>query len=57
MIQKAIISSKNILLREKILRGFKKAVEKVYENARKNGEELVVADVADKDGNVIKIKP
>jgi archaeosine-15-forming tRNA-guanine transglycosylase len=41
-------------LAEKILKGFQKAVEKVYENARKNGEELVVAD---KDGKVIKIKP
>ena len=49
-----IISSENVTLREKILKGFRKAVEKVYENARKNGEELVVAD---KDGNVIKIKP
>ena len=49
-----IISSENIMLREKILKGFQKAVEKVYENARKNGEELVVAD---KDGNVIKVKP
>jgi hypothetical protein len=39
---------------EKILAGFQKAVEKVYENALKNGEELVVAD---KDGNVVKIKP
>lgn len=49
-----IISKENIALREKILMGFKKAVEKVYENARKNGEELVIAD---KDGNVIHIKP
>ena len=39
---------------ENILRGFQKAVEKVYDAARKNGEELVVAD---KDGKVIKIKP
>ena len=54
MIIKNIISPENVELREKILRGFKLAVEKVYENARKNGEELVVAD---KDGNVIKIKP
>ena len=37
----------------KILRGFQKAVKKVYEAAHKNGEELVVSD---KDGNVIKIK-
>ena len=51
---KESISSEHFTLREKILEGFKKAVEKVYENARKNGEELVVAD---KDGNVIKIKP
>ena len=54
MIEKAIISPENIALRERILKGFKKAVEKVYENARKNGEELVIAD---KDGNVIHIKP
>ena len=54
MEQTKIISSENITLREKILMGFQKAIEKVYENARKNGEELVVAD---KDGNVIKIKP
>ncbi len=39
---------------ENILRGFQKAVEKVYANAHKNGEELVVSD---KDGKVIKIKP
>ncbi len=41
-------------LAAKILRGFQKAVERVYANARKNGEELVVSD---KDGKVIKIKP
>ena len=39
---------------ENILRGFQKAVKKVYEAAHKNGEELVASD---KDGNVSKIKP
>ena len=48
------ISKQSLELGQKILAGIQKAVEKVYENARKNGEELVVAD---KDGNVIKIKP
>ena len=48
------IEKESLDLAQQILRGFQKAVEKVYENARKNGEELVVAD---KDGNVIKIKP
>lgn len=54
MIDLPIISKENIALREKILKGFQKAVEKVYDTAHKNGEELVVAD---KDGNIVKIKP
>jgi predicted ABC-type ATPase len=45
---------RNFGLKDKILWGFQKAVNKVYNEARKNGQELVVAD---KDGNVIKIKP
>lgn len=40
-------------LGEKILKGFQKAVKKVYEKAKKNGEELVVGDGK---GNVITIK-
>jgi transcriptional regulator of acetoin/glycerol metabolism len=39
---------------EKIMKGFRLALDRLYEKARKNGEELVVAD---KDGNVITIKP
>ena len=50
----ALINKESLELGQKILAGIQKAVEKVYENARKNGEELVIAD---KDGNVIKIKP
>ncbi|MBL7817196.1 MAG: hypothetical protein JNL70_19385 [Saprospiraceae bacterium] len=48
------IEKESLVLADKILRGFQKAVEKVYENARKNGEELVIAD---EDGKVIRIKP
>lgn len=48
------MENKKSALAEKILRGFQKAVEKVYETARKNGQELVISD---KEGNVIKIKP
>ena len=44
----------NLELKEKILRGFRLALDKLYANAHKNGEELVVSD---KDGNVSKIKP
>jgi hypothetical protein len=41
-------------LGEKILEGFQKAVKKVYEKAKKNGDELVIGD---EKGNVITIKP
>lgn len=50
----AILKKENLELKEKILRGFRLALDKLYETARKNGQELVVSD---KDGNVIKIKP
>ena len=39
---------------EKIMKGFRLALDRLYEKARKNGEELVIAD---KDGKVITIKP
>lgn len=48
------VSQESKDLAARILVGFQKAVKKVYDEARKNGQELVVAD---KDGNVIKIKP
>ena len=41
-------------LREKIMKGFRLALDRLYEKARKNGEELVIAD---KNGKVITIKP
>ena len=48
------LSKENIELKDKILAGFRLALNKLYEKARQNGEELVIAD---KDGNVIHIKP
>ena len=50
----ATLKKENLELKEKILRGFRLALDKLYEKARKNGQELVVSD---KEGNVIKIKP
>ena len=48
------LKKENIELKEKILKGFRLALDKLYEQARKSGEELVIAD---KEGNIIKIKP
>ena len=50
----ATLKKENLELKEKIPRGFRLALDKLYEKARKNGQELVVSD---KEGNVIKIKP
>jgi transcriptional regulator of acetoin/glycerol metabolism len=44
----------NIELKEKIMKGIRLALDRLYEKAHKNGDELVVSD---KKGNVIKIKP
>ena len=44
--------SKNTI--EKIKEAIKAAIEEVYENARKTGGELVIAD---KDGKIKRIKP
>ena len=40
-------------LLDKIVEGMKEAIAEVYENARKNGTELVISD---KNGKVKKIK-
>ena len=43
----------NIELADKITLGFRLALARLYEKARKNGEELVIS----RDGKVIRIKP
>jgi transcriptional regulator of acetoin/glycerol metabolism len=48
------MKKEHIELNEKIMKGFRLALDRLYEKARKNGEELVVSD---KEGNVIRIKP
>ena len=47
------IKKEHIELADKIMKGFRLALDRLYEKARKNGEELVVL----KDGKVVRIKP
>jgi transcriptional regulator of acetoin/glycerol metabolism len=48
------LKKENIELKEKILKGFRLALDRLYEKAHQNGEELVIAD---KEGKIVKIKP